>query len=158
MAIGMTFVIICGEIDLSVGSVASFSGMIVALLYERDVPTYVAPVICLAMGALIGAVIGRARHQGAHPLLPRHARHAVDLFRPGARPSPTRGPCRSSTMIFRVSFGTAPSLGIQAPIWWTIVLTAAGYYMLHQMAFGRRVFATGGNSVAARFSGVGRTA
>ena len=32
MAIGMTFVIICGEIDLSVGSMASFSGMMVALL------------------------------------------------------------------------------------------------------------------------------
>ena len=33
-------------------------------------------------------------------------------------------------------------------------LTSIGYYMLHQMAFGRRVFATGGNPVAARFSGV----
>src|SRR5689334_3052378 len=58
MAIGMTFVIICGEIDLSVGSVASFSGMILALLYEREVPTYVAPLIILAMGAFIGAVSG----------------------------------------------------------------------------------------------------
>ena len=57
-------------------------------------------------------------------------------------------------MIFPVSFWNGAFLGIQAPIWWTIALTVAGYYMLHQMAFGRRVFATGGNSVAARFSGV----
>jgi ribose transport system permease protein len=58
MAIGMTFVIVCGEIDLSVGSLASFAGMIVAMLYERDVPTFVAPLIVLAMGALVGAVSG----------------------------------------------------------------------------------------------------
>src|ERR1700733_3546609 len=58
MAIGMTFVIVCGEIDLSVGSLASFAGMIVAMLYERDVPTFVAPVIVLALGALVGAISG----------------------------------------------------------------------------------------------------
>src|SRR6202041_1378715 len=58
MAIGMTFVIVCGEIDLSIGSLASFAGMIVAMLYERDVPTFVAPLIVLVMGAFIGAVSG----------------------------------------------------------------------------------------------------
>ena len=55
---------------------------------------------------------------------------------------------------FRRCSGTAPFLGVQAPIWWTIVLTAVGYYLLHQMPFGRRIFATGGNPIAARFSGV----
>src|ERR1700691_2946946 len=58
MAIGMTFVIICGEIDLSVGSVASFSGMIGATLLDWNVPTYFAPVIVLAMGACIGGASG----------------------------------------------------------------------------------------------------
>ena len=58
MAIGMTFVIICGEIDLSVGSVASFTSMVAAMLYERDVPTFVTPLIVFVMGALIGAVSG----------------------------------------------------------------------------------------------------
>src|ERR1700742_4521231 len=58
MAIGMTFVIVCGEIDLSVGSVASFAGMVVAMLYDRDVPTFVAPLIVLVIGAIIGAVSG----------------------------------------------------------------------------------------------------
>ena len=51
-------------------------------------------------------------------------------------------------------FWNGSFLGVQAPIWWTIVLTAAGYYLLHQMPYGRRVYATGGNAVAARFSGV----
>ena len=58
MAIGMTFVIICGEIDLSVGSVASFSGMIGALLLDQSVPTYVAALLVLGAGAAIGAVSG----------------------------------------------------------------------------------------------------
>src|ERR1700683_1410866 len=58
IAIRMTFVSVCGEIDLSVGSLASFAGMIVAMLYERDVPTFVAPLIVVALGAIVGAISG----------------------------------------------------------------------------------------------------
>ena len=59
MAIGMTFVIVCGEIDLSVGSLASFAGMIVAMLYRpRRSDLCSRPLIVLAMGAASGAVSG----------------------------------------------------------------------------------------------------
>lgn len=153
MAIGMTFVIICGEIDLSVGSLASFSGMIVALLYEREVPTYVAPLIILAMGAAIGAVSGVLVTKLRIPsflvtlgMLSIFSGLALTIT--DTRPIPIIDD-EFSNLFWNGSFA-----GIQAPIWWTIVLTTTGYYMLHQMAFGRRVFATGGNPVAARFSGV----
>ena len=43
IAIGMTFVIISAEIDLSVGSVASFSGMILALLLDAGIPAWPRP-------------------------------------------------------------------------------------------------------------------
>ena len=40
------------------------------------------------------------------------------------------------------------------PIWWTVATVLVGFYLLHMSLFGRRAFATGGNSTAARFSGV----
>jgi ribose transport system permease protein len=56
MAVGATFVIVCAEIDLSVGSLASFSGMIAAILMDRGVPGTVAVVLVFALGAIIGMV------------------------------------------------------------------------------------------------------
>ncbi len=153
MAIGLTFVIICGEIDLSVGSLASFSGMIIALLYERDVPTYVAPVIILAMGALIGTISGLLVTKVKIPSF-LVTLGMLSIFSGLALTITDTRPVPIIDDDFSNLFWNGTFLGIQAPIWWTIVLTAAGYYMLHQMAFGRRVFATGGNPVAARFSGV----
>lgn len=153
MAIGMTFVIICGEIDLSVGSVASFSGMIAALLLEREFPTYLAPTLVVAIGALIGAVSGLLVTKLRIPsflvtlgMLSIFSGLALTIT--GTRPvSIVNDP-------YSGLFWNGDFLGVQAPILWTLVLTLSGYYLLHQMAFGRRVFATGGNPVAARFSGV----
>jgi ribose transport system permease protein len=58
MAVGATFVIVCAEIDLSVGSLASFSGMIAAILMDRGLPGPVAVVLVFLLGAAIGMVNG----------------------------------------------------------------------------------------------------
>lgn len=56
LAIGMVIVIVARHIDLSVGSVAAFVGAVGAILMTKhDVPWFLAVVICLALGALIGA-------------------------------------------------------------------------------------------------------
>src|SRR5699024_8158181 len=56
LAIGMMIVIITGEIDLSVGSFAALIGAIAGvLLVTHDMPVYLAIIICLVLGALIGA-------------------------------------------------------------------------------------------------------
>src|SRR5690554_2401140 len=56
LAIGMVMVIVIGQIDLSVGSVAGFSGMILALTARNfNLPTWVAVIIGLSVGVLIGA-------------------------------------------------------------------------------------------------------
>lgn len=56
LAIGMVIVIINGHIDLSVGSIAAFTGAMSAVLMVRnDLPWLLAVVLCVAMGALIGA-------------------------------------------------------------------------------------------------------
>lgn len=56
LAIGMMLVIITGEIDLSVGSVAAFVGAVSGiLLVTYDIPVYAAIILCLVLGAIIGA-------------------------------------------------------------------------------------------------------
>ena len=150
MAIGMTFVIVCGEIDLSVGSLASFAGMIVAMLYDRDVPTFVAPLIVLAMGAVIGAVSGLLVTKIRIPSF-LVTLGMLSIFSGLALTVTDTRPIPILDDTFSTLFWNGSFLGVQAPIWWTIVLTAVGYYLLHQMPFGRRIFATGGNPIAARF-------
>lgn len=59
MALGMLLVIVAGHIDLSVGSVCGFVGAIAAvLMVEHDWPVLPAVVLCIAAGALVGAVQG----------------------------------------------------------------------------------------------------
>jgi len=56
LAIGMVLVIVARHIDLSVGSVAAFVGAVGAILMTKhDVPWFLAVILCLALGALIGA-------------------------------------------------------------------------------------------------------
>ena len=56
LAIGMMLVIITGEIDLSIGSIAAFIGAVAGvLLVTLDIPVFIAILLCLGLGALIGA-------------------------------------------------------------------------------------------------------
>src|SRR5690625_3881643 len=56
LAIGMMLIIITGEIDLSVGSVAAFVGAVSGvLLVTYDIPVFIAIILCLILGAIIGA-------------------------------------------------------------------------------------------------------
>src|SRR5690625_1432190 len=56
LGIGMMLVIITGEIDLSVGSVAAFTGAVAGvLLVSYDLPVFVGILLCLLLGAIIGA-------------------------------------------------------------------------------------------------------
>ncbi|MBC7736188.1 MAG: hypothetical protein H7245_02950 [Candidatus Saccharibacteria bacterium] len=58
MAVGMTFVIICGEIDLSVGSMASLSGMVGALIMEAGYGWAAALLLTLVFGGAVGLAAG----------------------------------------------------------------------------------------------------
>ena len=153
MAVGMTFVIVCAEIDLSVGSVASWSGMVAAILLDRGVPTVLVPVLVLAMGALIGAVNGVLVTRVRIPsflvtlgMLSVFSGLALTIT--GTEPVPIVEDSFSNL------FWNANWLGVPAPIWWTIVVVAAGFYVLQLTVLGRRTYAVGGNIAAARFSGV----
>jgi ribose transport system permease protein len=153
MAVGMTFVIICAEIDLSVGSVASWSGMIAAILLDRNVPTALVPVLVLGMGALIGAMTGLLVTKLRIPsflvtlgMLSVFSGLALTIT--GTEPVPIVDDPFSNL------FWNANLFGVPAPIWWTIAVILVGYYVLQMTVLGRRAYAVGGNLSAARFSGV----
>jgi len=153
MAVGMTFVIICGEIDLSVGSMASLSGIIGALIMQSGYGWASALLLTLAFGGAVGMTTGLLVTRLRIPsflvsLGMLSVLSGVALTVTGTRPVPIVSTAFSSILWDGQVFG------IPNPIVWTLCVALAGYYVLHLTPFGRRVLATGGNSVAARFSGV----
>lgn len=153
MAVGMTFVIICGEIDLSVGSMASLSGIVGALIMQAGYGWGSALLLTLAFGGAVGMTTGLLVTRLRIPsflvsLGMLSVLSGVALTVTGTRPVPIVSAAFSSILWDGQVFG------IPIPIVWTLCVALAGYYVLHLTPFGRRVLATGGNSVAARFSGV----
>lgn len=153
MAVGMTFVIVSAEIDLSVGSMASLAGVISAMAMTSGLSWPVAVLLTLAVGAAVGLFNGIMVTRFKVPsflvtlgMLIVLAGAAMTLT--GTRSIPIVNPG------FQSIFWSGSLLGIPAPIWWILIVTVIGLYLLHFTPFGKRVFATGGNSVAARYSGV----
>lgn len=153
MAVGMTFVIICAEIDLSVGSMASWSGMVAALLLDHNVPILLAPILVLAMGAGLGAVTGLLVTKARIPSF-LVTLGMLSIFSGLALTVTGTEPVPIVEDGFSDLFWNASFLDVPAPIWWTIVVVLIGFYVLQMTVLGRRAYAVGGNLTAARFSGV----
>ena len=153
IAVGMTFVIVSGEIDLSVGSVASFSGMIVAMLAQANVPAWAAALLTLLMGAVIGAVNGllvtRLRIPSFLVTL-----GMLSVFSGGAMTLTDTMPVPIVDDVLSTTFWNGQIAGVPMPIWWTVFTVLIGAFLLHFSLFGRRVFASGGNAIAAGFTGI----
>jgi ribose transport system permease protein len=56
--------------------------------------------------------------------------------------------------VLSTTFWNGQIAGVPMPIWWTVVTVLIGAFLLHFSLFGRRVFACGGNAVAASFTGI----
>lgn len=153
MAVGMSFVIICGEIDLSVGSIASWSGMLVAMLLEANVPVEIAPAIVLLAGGAIGLVTGLLVTKLHIPSF-LVTLGMLSIFSGLSLTVTQTMPVPIIDDGYADVFWNGDLFGVPVPIWWTLLTVLVGYYLLHATVFGRRVFAVGGGMVAARFSGI----
>ena len=138
MAVGMTFVIVCGEIDLSVGSHVSFAAMVVAMLLYNGVPGWLAAPAVLLLGAVRRRDQRPHGHQAAHPVVPRDARHAERAARPGAQLHRLDAGADRRYHGFVEVLAGGTLLGVPAPIWWTVATVLVGFYLLHMSLFGRR--------------------
>ena len=170
LAVGMTFVILSGGIDLSVGSVAGLAGMIAGLLLHEGlvleplgVVVYftAGPVILIALlaGALMGAINGFAvTRLRVAPFIATLgmlyvARGIALLISGGATFPNLQGSAELGNTGF-VFLGSGTILGLPTPIWLMIVVGGLGAFVAGKTPFGRQVYAIGGNERAAALAGV----
>jgi len=152
VALGMTYVIISGGIDLSVGSVLAFSGISGALLMVAGVPILIAVVLALAAGALLGLVNGLAIHEGHVPpfvatLGMMTAARGLTMLVSDARM--VTGLPGTFVQFAQLQFIFLPSLFL---VW--LLLIIASVVITKSSRFGRNIFAVGSNREAARLSGI----
>ena len=154
VAVGMTFVIISGEIDLSVGASLALSGVAAALaMKETGGSLWVGIVVGLSVGAIIGLINGLVTTGlGIPSFLVTLA--VLGIARGLALMISEGQPVLIANVDYWNIFNSARVFGIPVPMLWTILVLLVGVYLLHVSAYGRRVYAVGGNRQAARYSGI----
>ncbi|AGC67504.1 ribose transport system permease protein RbsC [Thermoclostridium stercorarium subsp. stercorarium DSM 8532] len=149
----MTFVIILGAIDISVGSIVALSAVIMAVLYNTGVPMPVAMAVCIAVGTLCGFINGI--------LIVKFKELSAMIV------------TLSTMIIYRgIAYIILEDRAAgKFPAWYTFLgwgyvagipfslIVFAGLavifgLVLHKTTFGRRVYAIGNNAVASRYSGI----
>lgn len=156
MALGVTFVVISGNLDLSVGSMMSFSTIVVLDLHDKVGPALAIPMMfamTLILGALIGFLVGYLKLNSLIVTLGMlSAIHGLTLTYSGGKNMDIAD--KEGTW-FSV-FGQGDILGIPVPILLFVLLAALLGTLLAKTPFGRKVYAVGGNATAATFSGIPR--
>jgi ribose transport system permease protein len=153
VALGQTFVIIGGGIDLSVPWVLNCAAILVTLIAKgQNAPLlYAIPMILIA-GALIGALNGAGIALfGVPPII---MTLAVNVILQGAILVYTGGTPQATapTLIQYLAVGRIGSVPVVALVW--LVLALAASFLLSKTAFGRQLYALGTSSTVAEFSGV----
>ena len=149
---GMTFVILTGGIDLSVGSILGLSGVLASGVLASTGNTAAAVAVSLTVGIACGAFNGFfvsfcgiprfISTLGMMTLL----RGVILVYTKG---SPI--PIKSDAYKF---FGKGSIAGIPVPVIILIIVFLLAHYILTQTSYGRSVYAVGGNREAARLSGI----
>lgn len=153
IAVGMTFVLTAGAIDLSVGSVLGLSGGVTMLAFSFGQPTAVAVLAGLGVGALCGLINGlliTALKLSDFIVTLATMGVAAGLLQIMAHYRPLRG---GETEAFTwLAYGSL--FGIPFPIAFGLVLVIVLTFLLQATTFGRRVRAAGMSPEAARFAGI----
>lgn len=163
IAFGMTMVIICGEIDLSIGSTVALSGIITARVagglnaagMPLEVTVIFGMIVALVVSALIGLFIGVIRTKFNIPtfiitLAMLNVLYGVAALLSGGFPVLTLPQWYN-----RIGAGSV--LGIPIPAIILVIVFIVINIIMSYTAFGRSVYAAGGNPEAARLSGVNVT-
>ena len=161
LAIGMTFVILTGGIDLSVGSVVALAGIVsasfattssTAAIYGAPYPVAIPLAVGVAVGVACGALSGLIVSYFSVPAFVTtlgmlSAARGLTLIYGGGRPVPALTP------EFRW-IGTGHVLGIPAPVVILAAVFGLAWWILTRTRFGRYIYAVGGNAHAAKTSGI----
>ena len=153
VALGMTFVIVTGGIDLSVGSILGLTAILFGVFWHNvGLPLPVAMVAALASGTLAGVgnglIITRFK---VPPLIATLA--TLALYRGLAEGISQARSVRGYPEWF-FFFGQGEILGVPVQLWVLAIATVICAVILALTPFGRATYATGANEVAARYSGI----
>jgi len=154
VATGMTLVIIAGEIDVSIGPAVALSSVIFAkAMTAWGLPAIVAILVTLLFGGLWGSVVGYLRARIGVPsfigtLGLWNILGGLALFTTDALPVPI--PLTDPT----VDLLSGRFLGLPTPAWVMLLAFVAFGFVSTRTAYGRSVFAVGGNSSSARLAGI----
>ncbi|MEU8888077.1 ABC transporter permease [Streptomyces sp. NPDC048442] len=156
LAVGMTFVILVGGIDLSVGSVMALSAVVAGeVLTSASLSTPVAVLLAVVVAALVGMVCGFVN--GFVSQRWRVPSFIVTLgmlnVARGAALEYTNAQTLYDFPPGFSHFGTSTLLGIPSLFWIAVVMVVVGHLVLTRTVFGRLVFAIGSNEEAVRLSG-----
>ena len=153
IAVAMTFVISSGELDLSVGSTAALAALTCALVMQAGFGWPVAVIAALAAGLAVGSlngffvtVIGIPSFLVTLGMMQfiRGLDMRVTYTNPISITNPT----------FNGIFGSGNLFGVPSLLIWAVAIAMLGFVVLKYTGFGREVLATGGNRMAAEYSGV----
>ncbi len=152
VAVGMTFVILSGGIDLSVGSIVALSGVVLGLALRDGQPLVLAVPLALMFGILCGLINGILIDRGGLP--PFIVTLGMMSIARGAALVITEGrPVSGFAEAFR-SLATARIGFVPAPVLIMAAVYLIAHFVLTRTTLGRYVYALGGNEEAARLSGV----
>lgn len=154
ISVGMTFVILLGGIDLSVGSTVAFTGLVIGLAMRAGIPVIISLLIGVAIGAVIGCLNGFLIAKAK--LQPFVATLGTMTMVRGLAYTITNGqPVYQLPDFFKNMAGFIGP--IPKPVIVMILAFMLGVYVLKYTKFGRYMFAIGGNKVASKLSGINVT-
>lgn len=155
MTMAVTFLIISGEFDLSIGSTFALSGISAVVMMEAGVAPILAFLTALLFSCCIGLFNGLVVTKAKIPsfiatLATMMIVRSIDLVISGSRPRVLgdRG------ILGRILGGAVLGDIVPVPIIWLLVVVLVSWLLLSKTTFGYKVYATGGNIRAARLSGI----
>ncbi|MFV0406810.1 MAG: ABC transporter permease [Propioniciclava sp.] len=152
LAFGMTYVLMLGQIDLSVGSIIAVSGIMLGWGLQTGVRPLVAVILSLLVGVCCGTLNGLISSYMRIPTFIVTVA-TMGIFRGGGYAVTGAAPISINDPVIEW-FGNGRVAGVPVPIIIMIVMLVVMHVTLTRTKFGRQIVLTGGNVEAARFAGI----
>jgi ribose transport system permease protein len=154
IAFGMTFIILTGGIDLSVGSILALSSALMAGMMVSGLDPILAILVGILLGAIMGVINGILVSKGKMaPFIVTLATMTIfrglTLVYTDGKPITGIGDSEMFQMLGRGYF-----LGLPVPAVVMVIAFLILWFLLHKTSFGRKTYAIGGNERASRISGI----
>lgn len=158
VATGMTFCLVCGEVDLSVAGVSGLASTVTALQLDHGAGWPMAVTMGLGVGFVVGMINGglTAYLASSFPRFPSFLVTLATLsVTVGAAQAlqPMQQPIAINSPEFKNIFGFTESVIGSYPTWYAVIVVVVAYFVLTRSRFGYAMYAVGTNPRAARLVG-----